>query len=113
MRKDKYHKKMSLSSAEICLDCFIEGEELPSVKDALETILWAYNLDKDSEKEKSLREDIAERVEDKMCYMHTCLNERDIILDIIKNDVHPREIHCNKDCNDDECKVKMEMKNNA
>ena len=57
-------------------------------------------INKENEKfRRKLRKNIAEQVEDKMCYMGTCPNERDMILNIISDD-YPRleQIHCNTDC---------------
>ena len=50
--------------------------------------------------EKELRKKIAYNVEDKMEYMHCCLNEMDTYLHIIAPDEYPliREPHCNIDC---------------
>lgn len=48
---------------------------------------------------------IAEELKEKMMYMGTCLNERDIILDIILGKRIPRDLHCNTDCKNDECKL--------
>ena len=67
----------------------------------------------EQENEGEIRVKIAEEVKEKMMYMGTCLNERDIILDIILGRRIPRDLHCNTDCKDDECKLykNLEMKN--
>lgn len=46
------------------------------------------------------RRKIAEAVEDKMCHMCTCLNEREIILNIIAPKDYKRSeiFHCSTDC---------------
>lgn len=50
------------------------------------------------------RKRIAKQVEDKMYYMCTCPNERDVILHIIApKDFGRCEFHCNKDCNHINC----------
>ena len=48
------------------------------------------------------RKKIAEALSDKMAYMHTCLNERDIILGIVGVE-RPSENHCNSDCWNEKC----------
>lgn len=52
------------------------------------------------------RKKIAESVADKMAYMGTCPNERDIILSIIAPKDYKRNkgIHCNTDCWVTDCK---------
>ena len=52
------------------------------------------------------RRKIAEAVEDKMCYMCTCLNEREIILNIIAPKDYKRSgaCHCSTDCLNTNCK---------
>ena len=52
------------------------------------------------------RRKIAEKVEDKMCYMGSCLNEREIILNIIAPKDYERKgiPHCGTDCCDIRCK---------
>lgn len=51
------------------------------------------------------RKKIAEAVEDKMGYMGTCPNEREIILNIIAPKDYKRssELHCGTDCWNVEC----------
>ena len=53
---------------------------------------------------RKLRRKIANQVADKMMYMNTCLNERDIILNIIlsKKDTFKWHIHCSE-CNNKNC----------
>ena len=53
---------------------------------------------------RKLRRKIANRVADKMAYLNTCPNERDIILNIIlsKKDIFDWDLHCNK-CNNKDC----------
>lgn len=55
--------------------------------------------------ERELRKEIAEKVSEKMNYLHTCLNERDMILSIISPKDYPyvKENHCNTDCRDKNC----------
>lgn len=52
------------------------------------------------------RRKIAEAVEEKMCYMGTCPNEKEIVLSIIapKNYKRERVSHCNTDCWNTGCK---------
>ena len=56
--------------------------------------------------EKKLRRKIAKQVKDKMYYLNSCPNERDMILNIIlpKEDKIPFHSHCKKDCLDITCK---------
>lgn len=49
------------------------------------------------------RKKIAVEVEDKMCDLGTCPNERDIILNIIAPKDHKRERHCGTDCWNADC----------
>lgn len=53
-----------------------------------------------------LKNKIAKDVEDKMMYMGTCPNERDVILHIIAPKKYPQfdRLHCNLDCWHKECK---------
>ena len=53
---------------------------------------------------RKLRKKIAEQIADKMMYMNTCPNERDIILNIIlsKKDRFKWHIHCNE-CHNKNC----------
>ena len=51
------------------------------------------------------RRDIARRVADKMAYMNSCPNERDIILHIIAPKDYAYNVkHCNTDCWKINCK---------
>ena len=55
--------------------------------------------------ENELRKEIARKVEEKMCYLNTCLNERDMILKIILDDDKiDKSPHCNTDCLNTKCK---------
>lgn len=56
---------------------------------------------------RKLRRKIANRVEDKMGYLATCPNERDIILNMIfsKKDRYPWKQHCTDDCRHFNCEV--------
>lgn len=51
------------------------------------------------------RRKIAEAVEARMSYMATCLNERDIILNIIAPKDYKRKgiLHCSTDCHNKLC----------
>lgn len=51
------------------------------------------------------RKKIAKAVEDKMYYLRTCLNEKDIILSIIAPKDYKRNgvPHCNTDCLNTSC----------
>ena len=46
--------------------------------------------------------EIADALSEKFAYMHTCLNERDIILGYL-GVKHSNEIHCNTDCTNIKC----------
>ena len=46
--------------------------------------------------------EIADALSEKFAYMHTCLNERDIILGYL-GVKHSNEIHCNTDCTNTKC----------
>lgn len=64
-----------------------------------------------SKKEKrKLRKKLAKQVSDKMGYMCTCANERDMILNIIlpKEDRYSWTIHCYTDCENKTCTVKRD-----
>ena len=52
------------------------------------------------------RKKIAEAVEAKMCYMNSCPNEKEIILNIIAPKDYKRKsaFHCNIDCRNKDCK---------
>ena len=54
---------------------------------------------------KKLRRKLAKRLSNKMGYMGTCPNERDIILNIVlpKKDRYTKIIHCNTDCWNTDC----------
>ena len=56
-------------------------------------------------KKRKLRKKIAKRVSDKMCYMNTCMNARDILLNIIlgKKDRYPWALHCETNCLNQMC----------
>ena len=62
--------------------------------------------------EKKLRNKIAKRVEEKMKYLNTCYNERDIILRIVKNSKESIELHCNTDCPNKDCVSNKKYKDN-
>ena len=51
-------------------------------------------------KKRKLRRKIADRLSEKMGYLCTCPNERDVILNIVlsKKDKYAWESHCKKDC---------------
>lgn len=51
------------------------------------------------------RRKIAKQVEEKMCYLCTCPNEKDIILSIIAPKDYKRSSvsHCNTDCHNNHC----------
>lgn len=53
------------------------------------------------------RRKIAKDVEDKMCYLSTCPNEKDMILHIIAPKDYKRldKLHCNTDCYNTECEL--------
>lgn len=57
------------------------------------------------EAQKEDRKRIAENVENKMCYMSCCPNERDIYLHIIAPDDYPllKKSHCDIDCPFTDC----------
>ena len=57
-----------------------------------------------------LRESIASAVDDKMGYLNTCLNERDIILGIIRGKRYDTKSHCERDCNNTDCKSHPDYK---
>ena len=64
--------------------------------------------------DQKLRNKIANSVADKMYYLNTCPNERDIILRIIDPYNHKgcSGIHCNTDCNSHpDCKEKLKQMN--
>lgn len=63
--------------------------------------------------DKKLRGKIADEVAEKMLYMHTCPNERDIILRIIDPYNHwwNGDLHCYADCDSHpNCEVKRDGK---
>ena len=62
---------------------------------------------------KKLRRKIAQQVENKMYYLNTCPNERDIILNIIlpKEDRLPFYSHCRKDCLNTTCEANIDIDN--
>lgn len=61
---------------------------------------------------KKLRRKIAEEVQEKMYYLNTCPNERDMILNIIlpKEDrISPSYRHCRKDCASTTCELNLDI----
>lgn len=65
----------------------------------------------DSVHTKSLRMEIAAEVGEKMCYLNTCPNEREIILNTIDPDNHIRKVsHCATDCTQIDCKNYLKHK---
>ena len=48
------------------------------------------------------RKKIADALSEKMAYMNTCLNERDVILGYL-GVKRPNETHCNSDCRNEKC----------
>lgn len=64
-------------------------------------------------KKKDFRRKIAKQVEEKMYYLNSCPNERDIILNIIlpKEDRLPLYSHCKKDCLDTTCEANIDIDN--
>lgn len=63
--------------------------------------------------EKKLRRKIAKQVEEKMYYLKSCPNERDMILNIIlpKKDRTPFYSHCRKDCSSTTCEANIDIDN--
>ena len=86
-------------------DCYHIGHEGRCYKDcglnkarkALEELPSAQPESFEDERKK-----IADALSDKMAYMNTCLNERDIILGIVGVE-RPSENHCNSDCWNEKC----------
>lgn len=64
-------------------------------------------------KKKDLRRKIAKQVEEKMYYLKSCPNEKDMILNIIlpKEDRLPLYSHCRKDCLDTTCEANIDIDN--
>ena len=64
-------------------------------------------------KKKDLRRKIAKQVEEKMYYLKSCPNERDIILNIIlpKEDRIPFYSHCRRDCPSTTCESNIDIDN--
>ena len=64
-------------------------------------------------KKKDLRRKIAKQVQEKMHYLKSCPNERDMILNIIlpKEDRLPPYSHCKKDCLDTTCEANIDIDN--
>lgn len=64
-------------------------------------------------KKKKLRRKIAKQVKDKMYYLNSCPNERDIILNIIlpKEDRISFYSHCKRDCLDTTCEANIDIDN--
>lgn len=62
---------------------------------------------------KKLRRKIAQQVENKMYYLNSCPNERDMILNIIlpKEDRILFHSHCRKDCLDTTCEANIDIDN--
>lgn len=67
--------------------CIEELSELPSAQ---------------SESWEDERKKIANALSEKMAYMNTCLNERDVILGYL-GVKRPNETHCNSDCQNEKC----------
>lgn len=63
--------------------------------------------------EKKLRRKIAKQIKDKMYYLNSCPNERDIILNIIlpKEDRIPFYSHCRRDCPSTTCESNIDIDN--
>ena len=64
-------------------------------------------------KKKKIRRKIAKQVEEKMYYLKSCPNERDMILNIIlpKKDRLPLYSHCRKDCSSTTCESNIDIDN--
>ena len=64
-------------------------------------------------KKKKIRRKIAKRVEEKMYYLNTCLNERNIILNMIrpKKDRTSFYSHCKRDCPSTTCESNIDVDN--
>ena len=64
-------------------------------------------------KKKDLRRKIAKQVEEKMYYLKSCPNERDMILNIIlpKEDRLPLYSRCRKNCLDTTCENNIDVDN--
>lgn len=62
---------------------------------------------------KKLKRKIAQEVQEKMCYLNSCPNERDMILNIIlpKEDRLPSYCHCRKDCTSTTCEFNLDIDN--
>lgn len=62
---------------------------------------------------KKLRRKIAQEVQEKMYYLKSCPNERDMILNIIlpKEDRLLLYSHCRKDCLDTTCEANIDIDN--
>lgn len=63
---------------------------------------------------KKLRRKIAQEVQEKMYYLNTCPNKRDLILNIIlpKEDrITPSYRHCRKDCTSTTCEFNLDIDN--
>lgn len=63
--------------------------------------------------EKKLRRKIAKQIKDKMYYLNSCPNERDIILNIIlpKEDRLLLYSHCRRDCPSTTCESNIDIDN--
>lgn len=64
-------------------------------------------------KKKKIRRKIAKQVEEKMYYLKSCPNERDIVLNMIrpKKDRTLFYSHCRKDCLDTTCEANIDIDN--
>ena len=64
-------------------------------------------------KKKKIRRKIAKQVEEKMYYLKSCPNERDMILNIIlpKENRLPLYSHCRKDCSSITCESNIDVDN--
>lgn len=64
-------------------------------------------------KKEKIRRKIAKRVEEKMYYLNTCPNERNIILNMIrpKKDRTPFYSHCRRDCSSATCESNIDIDN--
>lgn len=62
---------------------------------------------------KKLRRKIAQEVQEKMYYLNTCPNERDLILNIIlpKKDRISSYRHCKRDCTSTTCELNLDIDN--
>lgn len=63
--------------------------------------------------EKKIRYEIARSVEEKMQDMSVCLNVQETVLNIILDDIHRFDIHCDRDCNDTSCESYRNIRRKA